>query len=155
VINLKSLAHLEPVRLDEHDLIQHGAYFITVYAINHYKLFVSAEREDCDGFVHPCLTSVGKIVDYEIQMLPHMAEGISVDNYVIMPDHVHMILRVVNHERQNGEEAARQAVSRLKRAVSLKAGFSAWQKSFQGYAIQDEEEYWIISNYIDVDPARG
>ena len=141
--------------MDEHDLIQHGAYFITVYAVNHYNLFVSAEREDCDGFVHPCLTSVGKIIDYEIQTLPRVLEGISVDNYVIMPNHVHMILRVANHEQQNGEEAVRQAVSKLKRAVSLKTGFSTWQKSFQEYVIQDEEEYWIISNYIDVDPARG
>ena len=141
--------------MDEHDLIQHGAYFITVYAVNHYKLFVSAEREDCDGFVHPRLTNIGKIIDYEIQILPRVIEGISVDNYVIMPNHVHMILRSVNNDRQNGEEAARQAIGRLKRVVSLKAGFSAWQKSFQRYAIQDEKEYWIISNYIDVDPARG
>ena len=139
--------------MDEHDLIHHGAYFITVYAVNHYKLFVCAEA--CNGLVHPRLTSVGKIIDYEIQTLPRVVEGISVDNYVIMPDHVHMILRVINHEGKNSEEAARQAVARLKRAVSLKAGFSAWHKSFQGYAIQDEEEYWIISNYIDVDPARG
>ena len=155
MIDLKSLTHKEPVRLDEHDLIQHGAYFITVYAFNHYMLFVSAEREECDGFIHPCLTSVGKIIDYEIQMLSRVVDGILVDNYVIMPNHVHMILRIINHEQQNGEEAARQAVGKLKRTVSLKAGFSAWHKSFQVHAIQDEEEYWIISNYIDVDPARG
>jgi REP element-mobilizing transposase RayT len=87
-------------------------------------------------------------------MLSRVREGISVDNYVIMPNHVHMILRLGDDEPQGGAAATRLAISRFKRAVTLKAEFSPWQKSFQDHAIRDKDEYWNISHHIDCNPAQ-
>lgn len=152
---MKSLKQRETGILNERDRVQCGARFITVYAVKRYDLFVNIDHGASAGNIRPRLTGVGKIIDYEIQLLPRVHEWISVDNYIIMPNHIHILLRAVNSDWTSGEasEAARRAIIGLKRAVTLKAGFSPWRKSFHDHAISDSDEYWIMSNYIDADPA--
>jgi REP element-mobilizing transposase RayT len=175
MINMKSLPKKELIRLEEYDCVQCGVFYITICAIDRYELFVTINNvgaascrpsesscppeHSCrpsEPSVHPRLTQVGKVVDYEIDVLSRAYEGVTVDNYVIMPNHVHMILRVVNHEKLGSSmtDAVSRMISRWKRAVSLKSGFSPWQKSFYRYVIRNKEEYWIVSDYIDSNPAR-
>jgi len=66
-----------------------------------------------------------------------------------------MILRVEGQEPQSAADAARRAISGFKRAVSLKAGFSPWQKSYTEHEIRNRDAYWDFSHYIDVNPARA
>jgi REP element-mobilizing transposase RayT len=41
----------------------------------------------------------------------------------------------------------------MKRAVSLRIGFSPWQKSFHDHIIRNETDYDRIAEYIENNPA--
>jgi len=56
--------------------------------------------------------------------------------------------------RQNAAPTLSQIIGQWKRAVSINAGFSLWQKSFHDHIIRSEAEYQRISQYIDQNPAR-
>jgi REP element-mobilizing transposase RayT len=84
---------------------------------------------------------------------------IRIDKYVIMPNHIHMVLCIDNPARDDGRTmCAPTSVSRVirhcKECVTKQIGFSMWQKSFNDRIIRDEAEYRRISQYIDENPAR-
>ena len=78
--------------------------------------------------------------------------------YVITPDHVHLIAAIaVNDGRQgSGRQIAAPTLSlvvgNLKRAVSMRAGFPLWQKSFHDRIIRNEQDYNRIAEYIENNP---
>jgi REP element-mobilizing transposase RayT len=87
-----------------------------------------------------------------------------------MPNHVHMIICIQGDRRQdivnnnggdgvnNGRKNAASTVSRMikqwKRAISIKIGYSVWQKSFHDHIIRDENDYCRIAEYIENNPQR-
>lgn len=100
-------------RLRNFDYSQNGAYFITVCVKDREKLlsviFPSvgdgvldvpfSPNDPCSSF-HPrdavdlVLTPCGQIVDEQIRSINAIYPNISVIQYVIMPDHIHMIITV-------------------------------------------------------------
>ena len=89
--------------------------------------------------------AIGKIND--------IYEHVSVGQHVIMPNHVHMIVIVAgNCGRQIAAPTISLIVGNLKRAVSIRAGFSPWQKSFHDHIIRNEIEYKKIADYIECNP---
>ena len=86
-------------------------------------------------------------------------KNISVDHYVIMPNHVHLIIMISDDERlAEGRLTTAPTVSEIirlwKRAISKEIGRSIWQKSFHDHIIRDEAEYLKIRQYIDENPMR-
>ena len=90
----------KPTRLKNFDYSTPGAYFITV-CTQHKKCILS--RIPVGDDVHDVpynvqnnvhLLHYGKIADEYIQRLNGFYGNINVDSYVIMPNHIHMILRV-------------------------------------------------------------
>ena len=83
-------------------------------------------------------------------------ENIKVDKYIIMPNHIHMIL-IVENDYKNGtsgapsptNETVPSFVSMLKRFTNKKAGRSLWQRSYHDHVIRNEKDYERIWNYID------
>jgi len=141
-------------RLENYDYSNDGAYFITICTKDHEKLFdnISVGAESC----RPQLSEIGVLVEPEIMRLSHTYENVSVDSYVIMPNHVHMIITICGGKRhQNAAPTSvSQIVSQWKRAVSIKVGFSPWQKSFHDHVIRNQEDYNRIAEYIENNPAR-
>lgn len=84
---------------------------------------------------------------------------ISVDHYVVMPNHVHLILVITaGHIGTDGRTVCAPTVSRVvrgwKAAVTKQIGVSIWQKSFHDHIIRNETDYLRIWNYIDTNPAK-
>ena len=161
---MKEIPQRKPNRLKDYDYSQDGAYFVTICAKNRLELFATIDVGA--AFCRPCLTHAGKIIENEISILSSTYEGVSVDYYVIMPNHVHMIIGISDmwrHEGngRNAEEHGRHAaptVSRMinqwKRAVSIKIGYSVWQKSFHDHIIRNENDYRRVAEYIENNPQR-
>jgi len=84
-------------------------------------------------------------------------EDIVLDCYVIMPNHIHMII-VVNKDNGRMISAPTKSISQVvgyfKQFVSRKIGFSPWQKSFHDHIIRNNEDYILISRYIEDNPAN-
>ena len=117
-------------RLKGYDYSQDGAYFVTVCTKDRAELFGTiVGAATCRPYVK--LTEIGKFVDDAIGKINDIYEHVSVGQYVIMPNHVHIIVIVA---RKSGRQIATPTISlivgNLKRAVSIRAGFSPWQKSF-------------------------
>jgi putative transposase len=66
------------VRLPKHDYTWTGAYFVTIRAEQHEPVFDIPELR--------------KILEETWQALPDRYSGVTLDEFVIMPDHVHFII---------------------------------------------------------------
>ncbi len=82
-------------RLTEYDYSTPGAYFITICTDSRKpilsKINVGTGVLDCPKIE---LTKYGNIANKYIKQLNDFYNNISVDNYVIMPDHIHLLISV-------------------------------------------------------------
>ena len=102
------------------------------------------------------LTSYGEIVDLAIRNIPAAYPQVTVDNYVIMPNHVHLLLQIHSDEggRMLSAPTVGVIIGQMKRWASKQAGKSLWQKSFHEHVIRNENDYREIWEYIDNNPAK-
>jgi REP element-mobilizing transposase RayT len=106
------------------------------------------------------LTDIGRVVEKEIHVLQEIRKNVFVDRYVIMPNHIHIILIITEGGRlqEGGRLAIAPTVSEIirlwKRAISKQIGFSPWQKSFHDHIIRNRGEYNRIAKYIDNNPKK-
>ncbi len=87
------------------------------------------------------VSDYGKIVENYISNINSVYDGnVIVDNYVIMPDHVHLLITLC--EADGGLGAARPTlhtiVRSLKTMVTRQIGYSIWQTSFYEHIIRSE-----------------
>ncbi|MFI3226690.1 MAG: transposase [Clostridia bacterium] len=89
------------IRLENYDYGQNGAYFVTIctYKGIHNLSVIERTNNVGQGLCSCRLTTVGRIVQTEIENLNTRFPNINIDNYVIMPNHIHLILSIVE-ERQ-------------------------------------------------------
>ena len=78
-------------RIPDYDYGANGAYFITICTQDRKPILSHIVG---DGF--PVPKTAGKIAEEYIRHIPEKYPTVSVDQYVIMPDHIHMLLRMGN-----------------------------------------------------------
>ncbi len=83
------------IRLKDYDYSQNGAYFVTICTHNREKILGDIRRDDPCG--HPIveLTQLGEIAEIHIETI-QKKYGIKIDKYIIMPNHIHLILIISN-----------------------------------------------------------
>ncbi len=105
------------------------------------------------------LTDFGRIIEGFIKRTNALSNGIFIDRYVIMPDHVHMIIVVDDNNsgapsptgtRQNQRIPA--FISMFKRFTNKQIGYNIWQRSYYDHIIRDESDYERICRYIAHNP---
>ena len=84
---------------------------------------------------------------------------VCIDKYVIMPNHIHIILRIITDSvtcHNDGRTLCAPTVSLImknfKEFVTKKSGFSVWQRSFYDRIIRDDDEYRAYWQYIERNP---
>jgi len=84
----------KPIRLPDYDYSHPGAYFITICTKDR-RCILSSITVGADALGGPRLqlTDTGKVVEQYILSTDHIP-GFRVDKYVVMPNHIHMILRI-------------------------------------------------------------
>ncbi len=155
----------KPNRLRNYDYAQSGAYFITICTIGRQKLLGEIVGGDAHVAPHMELSPLGKTAERYLK-------GIAgIDKYVIMPDHIHMILVVPPEQRrptrasapteetllsakERGRQAVPQLVSSFKVLVTKEIGKPVFQRSFYDHIIRDEPDYREICEYIDTNTGR-
>lgn len=146
-----------PNRLSHFDYSQPGYYFITICTKNHHSILRRGAQ--CAPAPLPPLTSAGLAAERFLLEIPVHYPMISVDHYVVMPNHVHLILVITaGHIGTDGRTMCAPTVSRVvrgwKEAVTKQIGVSIWQKSFHDHIIRNKTDYLRIWNYIDTNPAK-
>ena len=152
------------VRLAAYDYSAPGAYFVTVCTQDR-RCILSHITVGADALGGPnlILTETGEIVEEVILSTEHI-DGLHVDKYVIMPNHIHLILRIDGvFDKENGGPPRASAptyatipsaIGVLKRLVHREAGQTVFQRSYHEHVIRGEADYREIWEYIDTNPAK-
>lgn len=142
-----------PLRLWGYDYASAGYYFVTV--CTRERLPCLRRGAHCAPDLLPPLTAEGVVTQRAILQIPAHYPGVRVDHYVVMPNHVHMILVL---PEDGGRALRAPTLSRIIRAwketVTKTLGRPIWQRSFYDHIIRDENDYRQIWNYIDTNPAK-
>jgi len=141
------------IRLRGYDYSQTGCYFVTVCAKDGHELFGSIDvGATALGRPRPyvTLTPLGKYIDETIRLASK--ENVTIEKYVIMPNHIHMIIAMGAGDR--GRSPLQYVIRNIKSYVTKQAGFSPWQKSFHDHIIRSKSDYQRISQYIDENPSK-
>ncbi len=139
-----------PLRLKGYDYSNRGAYFLTICVKE--RRCVLGRVVGADVLIGPKvqLSSKGQVVRDILAQMPQ------VDKFVVMPNHIHMI--VCLERGPMGTSAPTGGVPVLvryfKRQVTLGLRESLWQRSYYDHIIRDENDYLRIWNYIDSNPAK-
>ena len=153
------------LRLQEYDYSSPGAYFITI--CTHQRKCILSRVV---GAIHESpeteLTDSGKIVDGVIQGIPQKY-GATVERYVIMPNHIHLLVSIIDGEDLR---AIRESPLRVRSVVSNLVGYikmnaskkirsvfgdkDIWQRGFHDHIVRGKKDYEEIDKYICENPTR-
>ena len=98
MMNKENLPKRKNIRLNNYDYSEPGAYFITICTDKRRKILSKIVGGDVLDAPHVELMEYGRVADKYINQLNCHYENISVEQYVVMPNHIHLILFV----RQDG-----------------------------------------------------
>ena len=82
--------HRRTIRLGEYDYNLEGLYFITICIHNYHCLLGEIPEESI------ILNDAGKMIETEWLSLPNRFPTIQLHEYIIMPNHFHAIIQIVN-----------------------------------------------------------
>lgn len=118
------------------------------------------------------LSEIGQYVKDEIEKTNNIRQNIEIKEYVIMPNHVHMIVRIIGdlgtvHRAPTIEKfgvPAKKSIPTLIRYLKggvtrtfnqkHKCNMPIWQRGFYEHIIRNEKEYYEICEYIEQNPLR-
>lgn len=147
------------IRLKYYDYSSVGFYFVTICCFNRLPLFGNIEN----GIMK--LNECGKIAHNEWIKTFEMRTNLEIDEFVIMPNHVHLIVYIKenNHQEENVNRPFRSPSDNLgsiirgyKSAVSQKLKdyipHPIWQRNYYEHIIRDEHSYQMIWDYVVNNP---
>ena len=165
------------IRLDNYDYSRSGAYFVTICTKDKMCIFwdnndkyrpIPPENENLNvgtAIGRPNKTQIrlseyGRYVKEALNAINQHYPTVYVDKYVIMPNHIHVILRI---DRPYGSETGGRpmavptistVINQFKGYVSKKSGFHVWQGRFYDRVLRNEQEYRGAWQYIENNPAN-
>ena len=149
-------------RLKNFDYSSPGCYFVTIATDKKQQLFWY-ENE---------INRLGKIIEEKISCLPKWFDFIKIDNYVIMPDHIHLLITIGCDALPNTDEwlmadlkntiiypNLQDIVGTLKSFTTgeihkIYPGLKVWQKSYYDHIITNQKDYDETWDYIEANPVR-
>ncbi len=163
--------HRRSIRLKGYDYSQPGAYFITVCTHNREHLFGHVDKGKM------VLNNAGDVIKKSLLEIPEHFPNVTIDEYVIMPNHVHCImiisvgannhspLRGYSPQQVNSPKHPKSGTS--KTIGSIVRGFKIgavkwfrentdiqkpWQRNYYEHIIRNENELNDIRKYIVNNP---
>ena len=92
-------------------------------------------------------SKTGILINSEINKLKTIYASVFIDEYIIMPNHIHIII-VLSSGRTQFAPTISRIIKQFKGSISKQLGYSIWQKLFYEHIIRNEKEFYIIKQYI-------
>ena len=142
-----------------YDYTQNGAYFITICTNDRLPVLWNDNKvitntcPDGTHYIVP-LSDAGRIAETEIDKLNHVyGNTVEVINYVIMPNHIHLLLLL---KKMEDDPCKPPSISRIiqqfKGSITKQLQKPIWQRSFHDHVVRNQEEYERIWQYIEINP---
>ncbi len=148
-------------RLKDYDYSSPGAYFVTICAKERRRIFskIIVGTGVLDG-PQNILTRYGEIADKHLCNMRAFYNNIRIDNYVIMPNPIHLLIQITEKVTSNGPSGTpvptnsfiAKFVSTFKRFCNKEYGENIWQYRSHDHIIRREADYLKIWKYIDNNP---
>ncbi len=155
--------HRRSIRLPTYDYASAGAYFVTICAYGRQMLF---EDESIRSVIQECWDA-----------LPDHFAHVAIDEFVIMPNHVHGVVWILRDDIGDRGVGAQHAlplrlagaprgslgaiVGSFKSAVTKRVnelnqtpGAPLWQRNYYERVIRDDDELNRIREYIQLNPLK-
>jgi putative transposase len=160
------------IRLPEYDYSAIGEYFITICAKEREHRLGIIENDEMKPNVE------GNLVTHWINEIPNYFDGVKVEHFIVMPNHIHLIVEIFNSNNTSNyidleddrgnyknwriarskmtlskvisyfKSNSARAINKLNNVT----GISFWQSNYYEHIIRNEKEYKNISNYISNNP---
>ena len=154
-----TLPDRKPLRLKEYDYSSPGAYFITICTKEHRQILSAIAPVGDDAHIVPSddiqnvLTDTGKICDKYIRSISQKYNGVTVDKYIIMPNHIHMLISL-DGSMKASTPTIPDIIRSFKIMVTKETAHRIWQRSFYDHIIRSKKDYDEIWKYIDTNVIR-
>lgn len=158
LIHMPKRHNRRSIRLRGFDYASTGAYFVTLNAKNRRPIFGTLR----DGVMH--LNDIGRIVHEEWLRTPDIRAEVVLDEFIVMPDHMHMIvwIRDVDGTRAgplgNIIGGFKSSVSRRIRdeiVWGTRPSESIWQRNYHEIIVRDDRALRNFRDYIIENPIKG
>jgi len=133
---------IESTRLKGYDYASPGAYFVAICTKNREQSFGMIDG----GKMH--LSELGKIAESMWREIPYHFENTEIDEFVVMPNHVHGIIWTLNRA------IIRSYKSAVKKWTTAQGIPFAWQSRYHDRIIRDDKSLRKIRLYISYNPVN-
>ena len=153
----------KPLRIPKFDYASPGAYFVTICTKDKEHLFGKIVKSDVGAAL--CGRPMPMLEKW-LKELENKYPTVTVGKYVIMPNHIHVILMLAENAGGHAGPPLQTVVGWYKTMTAnayirgVKCGDYSpfhkhlWQRSFYDHVIRTETEYLQIWQYIDENPAH-
>ena len=160
-------------RLPDYDYSQEGSYFVTLCTHNRARLFemempvgndLCVVPDNENGTAHrPCPAGENQIIHKWIRETENKFPDVTIDKYVVMPDHLHLIVTI--QERHAGQSlpdvmrffktmTTNEYIRGVKTGILTPFDGKLWQKSYYDHVIRNQQDYNEIWEYIENNPVK-
>jgi REP element-mobilizing transposase RayT len=154
------------IRLKRHDYCEPGAYYVTICVLGRERILSRVRAGQVD------VLEAGAIVEQVWQSLPAHFDHVTLDAFVVMPDHVHGIVVLSDSfkspkkpatQRANGTQpGSLAAIVQNFKSVSARrinqargtSGRRVWQEDYYEHIVRDADDMDRIRRYIAANPSR-
>lgn len=149
-------------RLSGYDYATPGAYFITICTFEKQCLLGSIVPGTSVGDACMKYSQIGKIAKECLLDIESHYDNVKLDNWVIMPNHMHLLIRIeerinpfptIAYDIPNVVGKYKSAVTRTVGNAFMHSG-KLWQTSFYDHIIRNDDDYQSIWQYISGNPSK-
>ncbi|MEB3883672.1 transposase [Lyngbya sp. CCY1209] len=157
--------HRRSIRLPGYDYSQSGWYFVTICSYKKQCIFGDIKV----GKI--CLNYIGTIVREEWLKSAQMRQEVELDEWIIMPNHIHGIVVIVNGDLDTNGAQALRSYKKPRSLSSFIGGFKSsvtkrikefsqqpsppvWQRNYYESIVRNERHLNQIRQYIIDNPQK-
>lgn len=159
---MDQLPKRKDIRLKNYDYSQAGYYFITICTKDRCKLL--SDIVGCGFHAAPKvdLSPIGNEIMKSIDFISNQAPFVKVDKYIIMPNHIHLII-ILQPQKPggHGNPPLPKIVGQLKSYTNKRYNelnktkdLILWQRNYYEHIIRSQQEYEEIYEYIEMNPIK-
>ena len=149
-------------RLKDYDYSRTGYYYITIHTECNAPALSAVTQKTTPSCTSISLSAAGGIAEQQLFALETRFPYVRIDKYVIMPTHIHMIVRFIGGPDATEPRPDLPAViGAFKSLTTRKAnevfdtpGRKLFQISFYDMVLRSEKGYQDYWRYIDGDPSK-
>ena len=138
------------IRLESWDYSNHAYYHVTICTHQKQPWLSHIDSRTYEVM----LTDIGTCVDEAIKQSCSRYPCARVKTYVIMPNHVHTLIAIEEHDVSLGRFIGFMKSTSTRNARKIYPGIELWQRNYYDHILRGDEDYHATWKYIAENPMK-